>query len=167
MKERNGKGALRVQKEKNGEITKDEEILFSKEALFFFREEIEKNGFSPTFASKHWNTPGVRGSISRGYGRTFGPGGVLNPDRVVRINQAAETAMRPEVLAMGDQFALASGKALAKSEVAKSLIPKVKSNPRIADIGTWYEANVPSHLFGDKYQALTENLGPLKTIFGL
>ena len=53
--ERDGKGALRAQKEKNGTIVKDDLVLFDKEGmhpaiLHFFADEIERQKFSPSFA---------------------------------------------------------------------------------------------------------------------
>jgi len=169
----NGKGAARVQKEKNGTIVKDELVLFDKEGmhpdvLHFFRDELEKQAISPGFAVKHWNSPGIRGSTARGYGKLFGPGGALNPERVNRLNTAAHNAARPEVLAMGPEFAMATAKGLGKAEAAKSLIPAIKKNPRVADMATYWEQNVPSHLFGEWYGKVKDTAGPAAThILGL
>lgn len=161
LAERNGVGKARLQKEKNGEIVKDEEIVFTKEALWFFRDEIEKQGFSPNFAVKNWNRPGVRGSIARGYGKMFSPGGALNPSRMQRINTAVHTAARPENLALGPEFALATAKGFSKAEAYKSAIPMIKKNPRVADAVTYWEQNVPSHLFGDWYSNAVDKMSPV------
>ena len=168
----NGKGTARLQKEKNGTIVKDELVLFDKEGmhpdvLHFFEDELEKQGISPGFAVKHWNSPGIRGSTARGYGKLFGPSGALNPDRVNRLNTAAHNAVRPEVLALGPEFALATAKGLSKAEAAKSIIPAIRKNPRVADAVTYWEQNVPSHLFGDGYQAMTDKVPMVKAFFGL
>lgn len=49
MVRKNGKGAARLQKEKNGTITKDELVLFNKEGMHplvweFFVDELESRG---------------------------------------------------------------------------------------------------------------------------
>lgn len=172
MAARNGKGAARLQKEKNGTIVKDDLVLFDKEGMnpevaYFFNDELEKQGFTPTFALRNMGSAGVKGRIARGYTKTFGPSGVLNPDRMMRLNTAAQTAARPEILGLGPEFAVATAKGVTKAEVAKSVIPAIRKNPRIADALTFYEQNVPSHLFSSDYQSAVEKLGPLKNMFGL
>jgi hypothetical protein len=133
------------------------------DVLHFFRDELEKQAISPDFAVKHWKSPGIQGATARGYGKLFGPSGALNPERVNRLNTAVQNAARPENLALGPEFALATAKGLSKAEVAKSVIPAVKRNPHYADIATYWEQNVPSHLFGEWYGKVKDYLGPTLT----
>ena len=134
--------------------------------LYYFRDEIEKQGISPSYSLKHWNTPGIRGSIARGYGKFFstGPG---NPERMARLDKAVQSMARPEMIAMGPEFALATAKGVGKAEALKSAVPVIKKNPAVADGLTWYEQNVPSHLFGSGYSKAVEKAGPLKNVLGL
>jgi len=89
--EQDGRGAVRAQKEKNGTIVKDDLVLFDKEGMHplvasFFEDELEKQGFTPGLVLKNLGNAGVKGRLARGYAKAVGSGGVLNPNRVSRIN---------------------------------------------------------------------------------
>jgi hypothetical protein len=150
MVRKNGKGAARLQKEKNGTITKDELVLFDKEGMHplvweFFVDELEKQGATPAFAAKHFKAPGIKGAVARGYGKLFGAGGVLPPERIVRLNQSANAAVSPQAVAYGPAFMAATLKGRGANEVLRSAIPK---KGRLADALTFMEEHVPTNLLG-------------------
>lgn len=167
VSKRNGRVAAHLQKTKNGKVTKDEwrKTAMDPEVLHFFRDELEKMAFSPGFAARHYGAKGIKGGIARGYSNLFGGAGLLDPKKVQSITQAAQN---PSTLAFGPEFAAATAKGMLKAEGAKALVPAIRRNPRIADAATFYEQNIPSHLFGSKYTNLVDKVpGALRTTFGL
>lgn len=166
--ERNGKGLARLQKEKNGTLTKDELVLLDKEGMHplvmhFFADELEKQAFTPAFAVRNSGAAGLKGAVARGYSRLFSSPGVL--DATKNLTAAAQSPMTP---LLGGEYVAATTKGMAKSEAAKRLIPMIKKNPQIADAATWWERNAPTHMYGARYSKLTEPIpDAVKTVFGI
>lgn len=172
MKQSLEEGGLRLKRHirtKDGKVTKAKERL-SKSAsaidpgvMYFFRDELEKQAISPSFSLKHFDAPGIKGRIARGYAKTFSPGGILNPQRVNRLNDVAREMNSPAALAYGPAF----GKATVIGTAKKEGLHALRANPRFADAITKIERDIPTHLFPDSYGNAVENLGIVGKALGL
>jgi len=125
--------------------------------LHFFREELEKEAGSPDFALRHMGNKGVRGTIARAFART--PWEKVNPV-IHEMDQGAQL--------FGPQFALATLKGRLKGGALKKGLKGIKNAPQMTDAATWYERNVPSHLFDSPvYEGVKRQAGALGQVLGL
>ena len=122
-----------------------------------FARELRKEAGTPTFALEHMGNPGVRGAVARTYARV--PWQKVNPV-VHEMNQGAQQ--------YGPTFALATLKGRLKGGALKQGLKSMKNSPQTADALTWWERNVPSHLWDNPvYEGAKRQAGVIGQALGV